>query len=314
MESLRLTETILRAENQLNLLFADPNIKYKEAAAAQIRAQLDDGKVVDITGNSLKWVANWATGKKGRLLAPGAVVRVQAVGSKPQWRLAQLPEVEAALVALNPNDGAITALNPGIAFPNEPITTVHRADGSGTTWIFTNYLDRVSASWHQKIGVGKTVAWPGGVGAKGNPGVAAYVQRVDYSIGYVEYAYAVQNKMLWVTLQNRAGKFVAPTMESFQAAAKHADWANAAGFYLVLTDQPGDETWPIVGASFVLIQKEQTSAETARTMLSFFDWCYRFGGDMARERDYVPLPMNVVDLVEAAWKSDVRAAGKPVWK
>jgi len=235
--------------------------------------------------------------KPGELRVTGPVLADMFLGNITKW-----------------NDAKLAALNPGKALPDQNITIVHRADGSGTTWIFTNYLDKVSPSWHQKIGTGKTVAWPGGVGAKGNPGVAAYVQRVDYSIGYVEYAYAVQNDLLWVTLQNRAGKYVSPSVESFQAAAKHADWANAAAFYLVLTDQPGDDTWPIVGASFVLIQKEQTSAETARTMLSFFDWCYRFGGDMARERDYVPLPMNVVDLVEAAWKSDVRAAGKPVWK
>jgi len=209
---------------------------------------------------------------------------------------------------------AITELNPGIAFPNEPITTVHRADGSGTTWIFTNYLDKVSPSWHQKIGMGKTVAWPGGVGAKGNPGVAAYVQRVDYSIGYVEYAYALQNKLPWISLRNKAGQFVQPTVESFQEAAKSADWANAAGFNMVLTDQPGAGSWPIVGASFVLIRKEQEEAGTAKAMLDFFDWCYRFGGDMARQKDYVPLPMNVVEMVETMWKSDVKAGGKPVWK
>lgn len=247
----------------------------------------------------------------------GGVVPIVNLRGVTPGALKLTPEVLAGIFAGEITDWdneAITKLNPGIAFPNEPITTVHRADGSGTTWIFTNYLDKVSPSWHQKIGAGKTVAWPGGVGAKGNPGVAAYVQRVDYSIGYVEYAYAVQNNLPWVTLQNRAGRFVAPSLESFQAAAANADWANAAGFYLVLTDQPGDESWPIVGASFVLIQREQASAETAMVMLSFFDWCYRFGGDMARERDYVPLPMSVVDMVETMWKTDVKAGGKPVWK
>ena len=250
------------------------------------------------------------------MVVGGVVPIVNLAGVEP-GELRLTPDVIAGIFAgdiTEWDNEAITKLNPGIAFPNEPITTVHRADGSGTTWIFTNYLDRVSPSWHEKIGTGKTVAWPGGVGAKGNPGVAAYVQRVDYSIGYVEYAFAVQNNMPWVMLQNRAGKFVAPTMESFQAAARNADWANAAGFYLVLTDQPGDETWPIVGATFVLIQKEQANAETAKAMLSFFDWCYRFGGDMARQKNYVPLPMSVVEMVEAAWKTEVRAAGKPVWK
>jgi phosphate transport system substrate-binding protein len=250
------------------------------------------------------------------MVVGGVVPIVNLKGVEP-GELRLTPQVLAGIFAgeiTQWDSEAITKLNPGIAFPNEPITTVHRADGSGTTWIFTSYLDRVSPSWHEKIGAGKTVAWPGGVGAKGNPGVAAYVQRVDYSIGYVEYAFAVQNQMPWVTLQNRAGRFVAPTMESFQAAAKNADWARAAGFYLVLTDQPGDETWPIVGASFVLIRKEQANAETAKAMLSFFDWCYRFGADAAREKSYVPLPISVVDLVEAMWKTDVTAAGRPVWK
>jgi phosphate transport system substrate-binding protein len=247
----------------------------------------------------------------------GGVVPIVNLRGVDPGNLRLTPEVLAGIFSgeiAEWDNPAITALNPGIAFPNEPITTVHRADGSGTTWIFTNYLDRVSASWHQKIGAGKTVAWPGGVGAKGNPGVAAYVQRVDYSIGYVEYAYAVQNRLSWVTLQNRAGQFVAPTMESFQAAAQRADWAGAAGFSLVLTDQPGAESWPIVGASFVLIQRDQDDAEKAKALLSFFDWCYRFGGDMAREKDYVPIPANVVGMVQAMWKTDVKAGGKPVWK
>ena len=242
------------------------------------------------------------------------IVNIKGVGPG-QLRLtpAALAGIFAGEITEWDND-VIKKLNPGLTLPSDPITTVHRADGSGTTWIFTSYLDKVSPSWHQKIGVGKTVAWPGGVGAKGNPGVAAYVQRVDCSVGYVEYAYAVQSKLTWVTMQNRAGKFVAPSSGSFQAAAQNADWKNAPGFSLVLVDQPGDGTWPIVGASFVLIRKEQASAETAKALLGFFDWCYRFGGAMAAQKDYVPLPMSVVEMVEAMWKTSVTAGGRPVWK
>jgi len=211
------------------------------------------------------------------------------------------------------DDPAIRNLNPDIKLPHKAVTVVHRAEGSGTTWIFTNYLDKVSAKWHEKIGSGKTVAWPTGVGAKGNPGVAAYVQRVDGSIGYVEYAYAVQNALPHVSLRNAAGEFVQPTVESFQAAAANADWAGAEGYYMVLTDQPGKATWPIVGATFILVHKEMEDAETAKVMLGFFDWCYKHGGEMALEKDYVPIPENVVAMVQESWKTELTAGGQPVW-
>jgi phosphate transport system substrate-binding protein len=211
------------------------------------------------------------------------------------------------------NDAAIVKENPGLALPDTAITVVYRADGSGTTWIFTNYLSKVSKVWQDSIGNAKAVKWPAGVGGKGNEGVAAYVQRIKGSIGYVEYAYALQNKLTYSLLQNRAGKYVAPTSATFQAAAANADWAKAEGFYLVLTDQPGDESWPITGASFILVYKEQASAATAKAVLSFFDWCYRKGGDTAEKLDYVPMPEKVVSLVEKAWTEQIKAAGKPVW-
>jgi phosphate transport system substrate-binding protein len=211
------------------------------------------------------------------------------------------------------NDAAIAKENPGLALPDTAITVVYRADGSGTTWIFTNYLSKVSKVWQDSIGNAKAVKWPAGVGGKGNEGVAAYVQRIKGSIGYVEYAYALQNKLTYSLLQNRAGKYVAPTSATFQAAAANADWAKAEGFYLVLTDQPGDESWPITGASFILVYKEQASAATAKAVLSFFDWCYRKGGDTAEKLDYVPMPEKVVSLVEKAWTEQIKAAGKPVW-
>ncbi len=211
------------------------------------------------------------------------------------------------------NDPAFADTNPGLSLPDKDITVVHRTDGSGTTWIFTNYLDKVSPEWHDKVGCGKAVSWPAGVGGKGNEGVAAYVQRVDGAVGYVEFAYALQNEMAHVLLQNRAGKFVAPTIETFQAAAGSADWENAPGFYMVLTDQSGEEAWPITGASFILLYKQQADGDTARSALEFFDWCYRHGAETAKTLDYVPIPLNVADLIETKWKETILAGGKPIW-
>ena len=211
------------------------------------------------------------------------------------------------------SDAAIAKENPGVALPDSAITVVYRADGSGTTWIFTNYLSKVSGTWKDSVGNAKSVKWPSGVGGKGNEGVAAYVQRIKGSIGYVEYAYALQNKLAYSLLQNRDGNYVAPTSTTFQAAAANADWEKAEGFYLVLTDQPGAESWPITGASFILVYKEQANAETAKEVLKFFDWCYRNGGKTAEKLDYVPMPEKVVSLVEKVWKEQIKAAGKPVW-
>ncbi len=211
------------------------------------------------------------------------------------------------------NDAVIAGLNPGLSLPDQAIHVVHRADGSGTTWIFTNYLSKVSPAWKKKVGTGKAVAWPAGVGGKGNEGVAGYVKRLDGAIGYVEYAYALKNKIPHVLLQNQAGQFVAPTIETFQAAAANADWTHAPGFYMVLTDQPGKQSWPITGATFILLHKAQSSAAKAKAMLQFFDWCYANGGETAKKLHYVPMPKAVVALVKARWKKDLRAAGKPVW-
>ncbi len=210
------------------------------------------------------------------------------------------------------NDPRITKLNSDVALPDKAVTIVHRADGSGTTWIFTNYLDKVSKQWHETVGTGKAVAWPTGVGGKGNEGVAGYVQRVDGSIGYVEYAYALQNNLTYVLLANRAGKFVAPTIKTFQTSAANADWKNAQGYYMVLTDQPGDDSWPITGASFILIYKVQSNAQQAKAMLKFFDWCFRHGADKAQELHYVPIPLNVVELVEKSWSEQINS-GQPLW-
>jgi phosphate transport system substrate-binding protein len=212
------------------------------------------------------------------------------------------------------NDPGLVQGNPGVALPDRAITVVHRADGSGTTWIFTNYLQKVSQAWSQRVGFGKAVSWPTGVGGKGNEGVASYVGRIQGSIGYVEYAYALENHMTHAKLRNAGGQFVDPTSAAFQASAANADWAQAPGYYLVLTEQPGAITWPISGASFILMQKAQEHPERAVQVLQFFDWAYHHGDAMAEELHYVPIPANVVSLVEATWREKIRdTKGQPVW-
>lgn len=211
------------------------------------------------------------------------------------------------------NEGAITSLNPGVQLPDKAITVVRRADGSGTTFLFTHYLGKVSKDWQEKVGVGKAVAWPVGVGGKGNEGVASYVQKISGAIGYVEYAFALQNKMAYVQMKNRTGQAVSPAIKTFQAAAANADWANTAGYGVILTDQPGEQSWPITGASFILIYKNQPNVEKAKAMLKFFDWCYNHGSDLAVKLDYVPIPKNVVEMIEKTWQNEVKAGDKPLW-
>ncbi len=213
------------------------------------------------------------------------------------------------------NDPAIKAENPDLSLPNKAITVVHRADGSGTTWIFTNFLSKVSKEWKEKVGNAKAVAWPTGIGGKGNEGVASYVKRINGSIGYVEYAYALQNRLTYIKLKNRDGAYVEPNMKSFQAAAANADWEHAKGFYMVLTNQPGKDSWPITGASFILLHKVQERPKVAKAVLSFFDWCYKNGQEMAMKLDYVPMPENVVKLVEKAWATEIKdKSGSPIWQ
>lgn len=212
------------------------------------------------------------------------------------------------------SDPAIAQLNPGVKLPDAAITVVHRSDGSGTTFIFTHYLSQVSPDWKAKVGENTSVEWPTGVGAKGNEGVANYVKQIDGGIGYVEYAYALQNKLAWTQLQNAAGKFVKPEAAAFMAAAANADWAKAPGFNLLLTNQPGDASWPITGATFILMYKVQDKPEVAAEVLKFFDWAYRNGGKMAESLDYIPMPANVIQLAEQSWQKDIKSAdGKPVF-
>jgi len=233
--------------------------------------------------------------KPGALRLSGAVLADIYLGKISKW-----------------NAPAIAALNPGVKLPDQDITVVARSDGSGTTFIFTNYLSKLSAEWKDKAGNNTSVKWPAGVSGKGNEGVAAYVQRLPGSIGYVEYAYALQNKMAYALLQNKDGNFVAPDDKTFRAAAANAQWDKAPGFYLLLTDQPGKESWPITGATFILMHKKQDKPENAAIALKFFDWAYEAGDKLALDLDYVPMPDSVVKLVKAEWKKIQDAAGKPV--
>jgi phosphate transport system substrate-binding protein len=212
------------------------------------------------------------------------------------------------------NDPAIAALNKGVGLPDQSITVVHRSDGSGTTFIWVNYLSKVSPEWKSQVGEGTSVNWPAGVGGKGNEGVASYVQRIAGAIGYVEYAYALQNKMTGVMVQNHDGAYVKANAETFKAAAANADWGKAPGFYLILTDQPGKQAWPISGATFILMHKAQAKPDVAREVLKFFDWAYGPTGDqLAATLDYVPLPGVVVKQIQASWKTIKDPAGKPVY-
>ncbi|WP_291811335.1 phosphate ABC transporter substrate-binding protein PstS [Limnobacter sp.] len=208
------------------------------------------------------------------------------------------------------NDKAIVALNPGVNLPDQDISVIRRADGSGTTFIFTNYLSKVSADWKSTVGEGTAVKWPVGLGGKGNEGVSAFVQRVPGSIGYVEYAYAKQNKLTHTQLNNAEGAFVQPSEESFKAAAAGASWSNS--FYEILTQQPGKAAWPITGATFILFHTEQADAAKASEVLKFFNWAYAKGDKLSSDLDYVPLPDETVKKIEAAWKTVKATDGKAI--
>lgn len=204
------------------------------------------------------------------------------------------------------NDPAIQALNTGLKLPNQDIVVVSRTDGSGTTFIYTNYLSKVSAEWKSKVGSDTAVRWPTGINGKGNEGVASYVRQQSGAIGYVEYAYALQNKMAYAQLRNHDGQFVSPDEKSFSSAAGNADWKPENGFYEILTDEPGKGSWPITGATFVLMQKSQENPEHGKTALRFFDWAYKNGQKAALALDYIPMPDSVVKLIEAQWKVNIK--------
>ncbi len=212
------------------------------------------------------------------------------------------------------DDPAIKKLNPNAKLPSQAIVVVHRSDGSGTTFIFTDYLSKVSAEWKDKVGASTAVQWPVGLGAKGNEGVANNVMQTKGSIGYVEYAYAKQNKLTTVNMVNRDGQVVSPNSETFQAAAANADWAKVAGFGVILTDQPGAKAWPIAGATFILIHKQPQDPAIAAEALKFFDWAYKTGNQAAEALDYVPMPASVVSLIRKSWGAEIKGPdGKPLY-
>jgi phosphate transport system substrate-binding protein len=212
------------------------------------------------------------------------------------------------------NDAAIRKLNPSLKLQSQAIAVVYRSDGSGTTFVFTDYLGKVSPSWRSKVGSTTAVEWPIGIGAKGNEGVAGSVVRIKGAIGYVEYAYARQNKLTYARLMNKSGKAVAPTIESFSAAAAKANWEGTPGFGVIITNEPGAASWPIAGATFILIHKQPSDPAAAGAALKFFNWAYAKGGKMAEELDYVPMPGNVVSAVQRLWAAQVKdASGKPLF-
>jgi len=205
------------------------------------------------------------------------------------------------------DDPAIKKLNPNVKLPSEAITVVRRSDGSGTTFNFTDYLSKVSADWKSKVGSGTAVEWPTGVGAKGNEGVSGNISQTKNSIGYVEYAYAKQNKLTYTAMVNKGGKTVQPTVEAFQAAASNADWTHAPGYYVILTDQPGDKSWPITASTFILMHKDATDKAASQEAIKFFRWAFANGGKMAEELDYISMPDNVVKLIEKTWSAEIKS-------
>ena len=205
------------------------------------------------------------------------------------------------------DDAAIKKLNPNVKLPTDAITVVRRSDGSGTTFNFTNYLSKVSAEWKTKVGEGTAVEWPAGVGAKGNEGVSGNIGQTKNSIGYVEYAYAKQNKLAYTALVNKAGKVVQPTTEAFKAAASNADWAHAPGYFLILTDQPGEKSWPIVASTFILMQKDSADKAASAEAVKFFKFAFEKGCKMAEDLDYIPMPEPVVKLIEKTWSADIKS-------
>jgi len=248
-----------------------------------------------VTGGAVP-VVNLAGIKPGELVLDGPTLAKIFLGEIKTW-----------------DDPAIKKLNPKAKLPSQAIVVVHRSDGSGTTFIWTDYLSKVSADWKSKVGVNTAVEWPAGIGAKGNEGVANNVAQTGGAIGYVEYAYAKQNKMTFADLINKDGKSVAPDAESFKAAAANADWANAPGFYQILTDQPGAKSWPIAGATFILMHKAPEDTAAASEALKFFAWAYDKGDKAAEELDYVPLPDSVVALIKKTWAAEIKGAdGKPL--
>jgi phosphate transport system substrate-binding protein len=242
-------------------------------------------------------VVNLAGIKPGELVIDGPTLAKIYLGEIKKW-----------------NDPALTKLNPSAKLPNSAIAVVHRSDGSGTTFNFAYYLTDVSADWKSKVGYNTSVQWPVGIGAKGNEGVANNVANTQGSMGYVEYAYALQNHLTYTKMKNKDGKVVSPTSAAFQAAAANANWKSQPGFGVILANQPGAQSWPMTAATFILVYKKPADPKGTAEALKFFAWCYKNGDKMAESLDYVPFPDSVVKQIEDMWKNDVKdASGKPVY-
>ncbi len=243
-------------------------------------------------------VVNIAGIEPGKLKLSGEVLADIFLGDIKKW-----------------NDPAIVELNPDLDLPSASIVVVHRSDGSGTTFGWTNYLSKVSPKWKQRVGEGKAVKWPTGQGGKGNEGVAAYVRQLKNSIGYVEYAYAKQNSLSWTQLKNSDGEFVQPSQESFSAAAANADWEGTPGMGVVLTNESGPESWPVTAASFILLHTKTTKPKQTKAVLEFFDWVFKNGRESAAELDYVSLPDDVVNSITKVWAENIKASdGSVIWE
>ncbi len=235
-------------------------------------------------------VVNLEGVKPGEMVFDGATLADIYLGKITKW-----------------DDPAIKKLNPKVNLPSTAIAVVRRSDGSGTTFNFTNYLSKVSPDWKSKVGEGTAVEWPVGVGAKGNEGVSANIGQTKNSIGYVEYAYAKQNKLTYTGMINSASKAVQPTVAAFQAAAANADWSKAPGYYVILTNQPGDASWPITAATFILMHKEPADKAASAEAIKFFKWAFEKGGKMAEGLDYIPMPASVVKQIEKTWSADIKS-------
>ena len=280
-------------------------IKQIKARTVTFGASDQPQKVADLEAATLaQWpqviggivpVINLDGVKPGELTLDGAVIAKIFLGQITSW-----------------DDAAIKKLNPKAKLTATPIVVVHRSDGSGTTFNFTNYLSKASEDWKTKVGENSAVEWPTGIGAKGNEGVANNVANTKGAIGYVEYAYAKQNKLVFTKMVNKDGKVVSPDKDSFQAAAANAKWLEAEGFYEILTNEPGAKSWPITAATFILLPKNPTDEPAASEALKFFGWAFANGGKMAEELDYIPMPKPVVELIKKSWSSVKGADGKPL--
>ncbi|OLL33040.1 phosphate ABC transporter substrate-binding protein PstS [Burkholderia sp. SRS-W-2-2016] len=300
---------------------------YQKAAGVRVNYQGigSAGGIKQILANTIDFAGSDAPMKDDELaksglfqfptVVGGVVAAVNLPGIKPgQLTLSGPVLADIYLGKLKKwNDPAIAALNPNLKLPDTDIAVVRRADGSGTSFIWTHYLSQMSPDWKTKVGEGTTVNWPTGTGGKGNDGVAAFVQRLPGAIGYVEWAYVKQNRMIYTAMKNRAGTVVQPTIDTFKAAAAGANWSKS--FYQILTDQPGNNAWPVVGATFVMLHAVQQKPEQGKNTLKFFDWAFKNGDKTAQELDYITLPEPVVGEIRAQWRAKVKdSAGKPVFE